>query len=107
MKNNNSEKDQLVKGVLSLAVLSVLEKRELYGVELLTVLENTPFRTQAGTLYPLLNKLHKHGFIKHRWQTSDFGPARKYYQLSSNGKKHLKLLRTYWEDMTQVIKEQK
>ena len=106
MKNNNSEKDQLVKGVLSLAVLSVIEKRELYGVELSTGLETIPFG-RAGTLYPLLNKLHKHGFIKHRWQTSDFGPARKYYQLSSNGKKHLKLLRTYWEDMTQVIKEQK
>ena len=105
--NNNTYKEQLVKGVLSLAVLSVLEQDEMYGAELLKKLENTPFTTQAGTLYPLLNKMHKEGYITHRWQTSDFGPARKYYQISAAGKRNLVSLRAHWFAMTKVIKEQK
>lgn len=106
MKLTDTEKDQITKGLLGFAVLSLLEQGEQYGVQLLQNLQKTPFKTQPGTLYPLLNKLHKNGVITHRWETSAFGPARKYYQITPAGKKHLTALRKHWSEITNVIKEQ-
>lgn len=103
MKLTETEKEQITKGVLGFAVMSQLEREEQYGIQLLGNLQKTPLKTKAGTLYPLLNKLHKTGAITHRWETSAFGPARKYYQITPAGKKHLSELRAHWKTITKVI----
>jgi hypothetical protein cdivTM_11462 len=39
-----------------------------------------------GTIYPLLSRLQKYGYLQHEWQESEQGPPRKYYSLTDNGK---------------------
>jgi PadR family transcriptional regulator PadR len=101
------EKEALVNGLMKYAVLSSLSLKQKYGVELLKYFEKTPFKTQAGTLYPLLNRLHDQGHILYEWQESTAGPPRKYYKLSSRGKMHLKEIGVHWKKINYMLKEQK
>ena len=39
-----------------------------------------------GTIYPLLSRVQKYGYLQHEWQESEQGPPRKYYSLTDNGK---------------------
>jgi PadR family transcriptional regulator PadR len=63
---------------------------------MLTRLASTEFKTQEGTLYPLLSRLRRDAFLDYDWKESDLGPPRKYYALTSKGQKHLQELQGYW-----------
>lgn len=102
----NKDKDQITNGLLSFALLSALSRQDQYGVELLTNLQSTPFTTQAGTLYPLLNRLQRRGLITHSWVESPSGPPRKYYRLTISGQKHLKNLRVFWSELSKQLSEE-
>ena len=66
-------------------------------------LSDTEFRTQEGTIYPLLSKLRREGLVDYEWQESDAGPPRKYYELTSKGKSQLAELSAYWKDINTFI----
>ncbi|MBU4213265.1 MAG: PadR family transcriptional regulator [Actinobacteria bacterium] len=42
-----------------------------------------------GTLYPLLGRLRKAGWVDTTWQESPTGPPRRYYHLTADGKRAL------------------
>lgn len=89
---------QLRKGFLELCVLVILEeRRQSYGLELLHVLEQSGLDVREGTLYPLLNRLHKSGWLESNWETPvDGGHPRRFYKLSAVGKNQLApMLATY------------
>jgi PadR family transcriptional regulator PadR len=48
-----------------------------------------------GTLYPLLSRLRLQGLVKTRLVESTEGPARKYYALTSEGKKIVRQMNNY------------
>lgn len=86
---------QFKKGILDLCVLSILEKKEIYGyglkmemAELMEVNENT--------LYPLLRRLEKDGYVKTSTHQSEQGRMRKYYCITDVGKEHLRKQRAEW-----------
>lgn len=87
--------NEMRKGLLVLAVLQLLHHSPLYTAEMLKRLNNTEFKTQEGTLYPLLSRLKRQGLIDHEWVESKSGPPRKYYRLSDAGKIHADMLATY------------
>ncbi|MZP64639.1 MAG: hypothetical protein GT597_00665 [Bacteroidales bacterium] len=43
-----------------------------------------------GTLYPLLTRQKNAGLLSYRWEESQQGPPRKYYELTDKGKKYLR-----------------
>ena len=96
---NKKDKEQIIKGMLTFAVLTQLAGSPKYGAELLSILSKTPFATQIGTLYPLLNRLSADGLISHAWQESTYGPPRKYYTLSKAGTQYLRELQKYWREL--------
>ena len=67
---------QLRKGMLVLAILQLLSKKEVYVADMLVALEATEFATQEGTLYPLLARLKREGLVEHTWVESPAGPPR-------------------------------
>ncbi|HEX2836950.1 MAG TPA: helix-turn-helix transcriptional regulator [Phycisphaerales bacterium] len=83
---------ELLRGAGPLAVLKLLERRQMYGYELV---ESLAQRTQGvlalgqSTLYPLLYNLEAKELIEATWETSDSGRERKYYRLTTKGKKRL------------------
>ena len=91
---------QLRKGYLELCVLVILQqKRTSYGFELLQVFQHAGLAINEGTLYPLLNRMHKQGWLNSRWETpADSGHPRRFYELSDAGKAQLpQMLATHRE----------
>lgn len=87
---------QLRKGVLEYCVLALLRDRPRYGLELTTHLTGARLLASEGTLYPLLSRLRKQGWVETTWRESTSGPPRRYYQLTDRGSEALALFTTTW-----------
>ena len=74
---------ELRRGTVVLACLLSLRSPD-YGYALLERLATLGFATDAGTLYPLLRRLEKQGFLTSTWNTDEARP-RKFYQTSPYG----------------------
>src|SRR6202012_2878786 len=92
------------RGLLEFLVLKVISTEAVYSAEILAALEPTEFKTQEGTLYPLLSKLRREALLDYAWQESETGPPRKYYSLTDKGKERLGDLKKYWEEINKTIK---
>ena len=81
------EDSQLLRGILEGCVLSVIAEGETYGYEILTRLGENGFENLLeGTLYPVLTRLESKKLISCRREKSPFGPVRKYYSVTDEGK---------------------
>jgi len=82
---------QARKGYLELCVLLVLQQKQgTYGLDVLQTLESVGLPINEGTLYPLLNRMFKNGWLTSEWvPPSDGGHPRRHYQLSEVGKELL------------------
>ncbi len=63
---------------------------ELYGLQILKLIEKASdgeVIINYGSLYPLLKKLEKKGYVKSRWEdnSSRQGPRRRYYRVTETG----------------------
>jgi PadR family transcriptional regulator PadR len=93
------------KGLLEFLILKIIASDKVYVADILERLRVTEFKTQEGTLYPLLSKLRREGLVDYEWQESDAGPPRKYYELTSKGKSQLSELSAYWKDINATINQ--
>ena len=93
------------KGLLEFLILKIIASDKVYVADMLQRLSETEFKTQEGTLYPLLSKLRREGLVDYEWQESDAGPPRKYYELTARGKSQLAELDAYWKDINATIDE--
>ncbi len=91
---------QVRKGVLDLCVLNALSNQERYGYELVKELASLPgLGVTEGTLYPLMSRLRVQGLVSTRLEESPEGPARKYYALTSLGRKVAVQMNDYLQDL--------
>jgi PadR family transcriptional regulator PadR len=96
--------DSIRRGLLEFLVLKIISGEAVYAADILSALDSTQFKTQEGTLYPLLSRLRRESLLDYQWQESETGPPRKYYSLTAGGKKRLESLQQYWEDINKTIK---
>jgi PadR family transcriptional regulator PadR len=90
---------ELRRGSLELIVLHLLEPGEAYGYEIVTKLTRETdgaLEVTDGTLYPVLYRLERAGFVTVRWDTPGRGVPRKYYQLTDAGRQELATLTADW-----------
>jgi len=88
---------ELRRGLIMLAVLSQLGKQQ-YGYALLKLLADKGLPVDQGTLYPLLRRLEAQGLLQSVWNVEESRP-RRYYVISSEGKKLLPRLKSEWDSM--------
>ena len=55
------------------------------------------------SLERLVGKLEKKGLIQSSWKIAESGRKRKYYRISSEGGKELKIEKQNWNTMNQII----
>jgi DNA-binding PadR family transcriptional regulator len=96
------EKEEPVKlSAIDEDILTALLGRELYGLEILDVLNNgRPIPIGFGSLYPVLNRLEKKGLVKWHWgdESEETGGARrKYYKVTALGERTLREVQEYRE----------
>lgn len=84
---------QVRKGWLEVAILSILWKQRMYGLEIIRELEaRSDLVVAEGTVYPVLSRLRAEGVVNAEWVESDSGHPRKYYALTPAGRKRTILL---------------
>jgi PadR family transcriptional regulator PadR len=97
---------ELRRGSLELIVLHLLEQGEAYGYEIVTKLaEQTDGALEVtdGTLYPVLYRLERAGFVAIRWETPVRGVPRKYYRLTPAGQHELRQLTQEWNSFINAM----
>jgi PadR family transcriptional regulator PadR len=88
---------QLRKGCLELAILAALWEGKLYGLEILRRLESdSDLIVSEGTVYPLLSRLKALELVRSEWVESNSGHPRKYYALTSAGKRRVMEMAATW-----------
>ena len=99
-----SLRSQLLKGILDGCVLSIIEKKPVYGYELSTKLQEAGLGdVSEGTIYPILLRLQKNGLISGEMQPSESGPNRKYYYLTEQGKESLDTIASEWMQIVKPV----
>lgn len=96
---------QLRKGGLELAVLVLLSRRQMYGLELLSSLADGGFPVSEGTIYPLLSRLSGQGLIAAEWVTGSVGHPRKYYRLTTVGAEQAGRMSRQWFEFAQSMEQ--
>lgn len=97
---------KIARGSAELAILTLLNKQQLYGFEIAKRIEEDSggaLRFNLASLYPMLYALEKRGWIKGRWESNRAGRDRRYYCLTSVGRKHLEPLRQEWKSFFQAL----
>jgi len=96
-------KAQMRKGILEYCILSVLSKNSCYASDIIKELKEAKVIVVEGTLYPLLTRQKNAGLLSYRWEESQQGPPRKYYELTSEGKEYLDDLDGSWEELVESV----
>lgn len=97
---------ELKRGALELIVLQLLGPGEAYGYEIVTKLSAATegeLEVTDGTLYPVLYRLERAGFVSVRWETPERGVPRKYYRLTDDGKTELERLTHEWTTFARAM----
>ncbi len=97
---------ELKKGSAELLILSLLENQARHGYEigqLIDMRSRGALRFNVASLYPLLYRLEKRGWIRGRWVEKPGQRRRRYYRLTTAGKKVLPEQRDGWLEFVEAI----
>ena len=89
-------------------VLMILRGGESYGYEIIQKLRDKSgeqLNVAEGTLYPVLKKMEAKQWIESSWKTANTGRERKYYKLTSEGKKELEEQYSQWNFINELIEK--
>ncbi len=87
-------------------ILSLLEDQSRHGYEISKLIEQLSggtVRFYVASLYPLLYRLEKRGWIKGRWVEKSGQRRRRYYRLTAPGRVVLAAQRRGWRAFEEAI----
>jgi PadR family transcriptional regulator PadR len=97
---------ELKKGSAELLILSLVEAQPRHGYELSKLIEARSeglLSFRVASLYPLLYRLEKRGWIQGRWVEKAGQRRRRYYRMTPAGGKVLAEQRTGWQQFVRAI----
>src|SRR5499427_4220702 len=97
---------EVKKGSAELLVLALVEERPRHGYEISKLIETRSggaLSFHVASLYPMLYRLDKSGWIKGQWVEKAGQRRRRYYKLTPEGRKVLATQRTAWESFVAAI----
>ena len=99
---------ELKKGNAELLILSLIEQRPRHGYEISKLIESRSkgaLKFNVASFYPLLYRLEQRGLIQGRWVEKANERRRRYYKLTTQGKKMLKEQRSIWRDFVEAMNQ--
>jgi PadR family transcriptional regulator len=97
---------ELKKGSAELIILALVEHRARHGYEMSQLIEDRSdgaVRFHVASLYPLLYRLEKRGWIQGRWVEKAGQRRRRYYRITAAGRKVLAEQRRGWDRFVAAI----
>jgi transcriptional regulator len=101
-----TKKAPILQGSLDLLVLQALKKEALHGYAITRHLKQASkeyLQIEEGSLYPALHRMERRGWIASHWGVSESNRRAKFYQLTTDGKKQLKVETASWQKMSEAI----
>ena len=103
----NPVNPDLLRGNLDLILLSILERRPLYGFAIIQEAKertNGYFEFKEGSLYPALHRLEVDGLLAAQFgEAGRNGKPRKYYAMTDLGRQRLAHKREEFQTFTQAV----
>ena len=97
---------ELKKGSAELLILSLVEDQPRHGYDIGSLIEQRSggvLRFNVASLYPLLYRLERRGWIQGRWVEKAGQRRRRYYRLTPEGRKVLAAQRDSWIEFVRAI----
>lgn len=92
---------EMNRGFLHILVLALLEK-EMYGYSMVKHIESLGYKVEENTLYPLLRRLEKNGWIASKWDLTEDRP-RKFYAITAAGRTLRGSLLEVWKNQNRIL----
>jgi PadR family transcriptional regulator PadR len=96
---------ELKKGNAELLILALLEEKARHGYEIGKLIAERSegiVRFHVASLYPLLYRLERRGWVKGDWEPAG-GRRRRFYRLTPSGRKTLASQRIRWRAFSGAI----
>jgi len=97
---------EMMKGTVVPIILKLLSEKEMYGYEVIKVVNERTAQAlewKEGTIYPWLHRLEEDGLISSQWRESASGRRRKYYSLTRRGAGELVTKIDEWQTLTKAV----
>lgn len=97
---------ELIKGSTTVLILSLLNRKNMYGYEMIKEIElksKNVFSFKEGTLYPILHSLENENYIESYWDSNTGARKRKYYRITESGKKILLEKEQEWKLFSSTV----
>jgi transcriptional regulator len=97
---------ELKKGSAELLILSLVEDQPRHGYDIgqrIELRSRGALRFNVASLYPLLYRLEKRGWIRGRWIEKAGQRRRRYYRLTPAGRKVLARQREGWREFVAAV----
>ena len=99
-------RDQVIKGTVQLTIMALLERRPMYGYEIIQHVNaetDGQFQWREASLYPALYRLEEQKMVAGEWRLGSGKRRRKYYSLSKEGRKALAHQRREWLRISSLV----
>ena len=96
----------LKKGSAEILILSVLEQDQRHGYQIAKLIREHSgdrLKFQASSLYPVLFRMEKRGWIKGTWVEKEGVRRRRFYRLTPKGEEALATQREVWKEFTRAV----
>ena len=97
---------EMVQGTLDMLILRTLVLGPAHGQTIAQIIEKRSddvLQVEHGSLYPALHRLRNRGWIASFWGTSENNRKAKYYQLTAQGRKQLRLQTERWTEYAGAV----
>jgi PadR family transcriptional regulator len=98
---------ELKKGSAELLILSLVEDRSRHGYEIAKLIEmrsDGRLKFKVASLYPLLYRLEERGWIQGKWVEKAGERRRRFYRITSSGRRVLAEQRDNWLEFVEAIR---
>ena len=93
---------EMNRGFLQILVLALLEK-DMYGYSMVRTISDLGYVVEENTLYPLLRRLEKNGWVRSKWDVTEDRP-RKFYGVTDAGRALRTQLLDIWKKQNEILK---
>lgn len=97
---------ELIRGTLDVLILKALAWGSLHGYAITNLIHrqsDEALLVEEGTLYPALWRLENKGLIEAEWGLSDNNRKAKFYRLTTDGRRQLRLETKTWENYAAAV----
>jgi PadR family transcriptional regulator PadR len=104
---SGGDRDEIPPGTLYMLILKTLAVRgRLHGYEIAEYIQNSSYevlQVEEGSLYPALQRMLVKGWVKAEWGVTAGNRRARYYTLTADGKKQLRIELSQFERVIGAI----